>query len=172
MSASQITRRSALTALAGMLAAPTLAHALGGPAATRFRAIVVDVGPMRAKGDMITADWIAQDLPGLLRKSFAANLAPGDRNAPVLLARVDLVTLGIPGSGGGGIFAGNTAIDYIQGAGIVGGRGGAVYPLLSSLQSYPQMPDPTGFQGRQRVDNLAASFAQWLPGQMGLQNAG
>lgn len=167
MDASLICRRSALTALAGLFVAPWLARAQGA-APTRFSAIVVDVGPMRAKGDTITADWIASALPGYLRQSFAPYLAPGDRRAPVLHARIDLVELGVIGSAGGALgFSG--AVDWIQGAGVVGGRDGTVYPLTSAVQAHPNLVDATGAEGRQRVNTLAQSFAQWLPGQMGLR---
>ena len=121
------------------------------------------------RSDAISADWIAQELPGDLRKTFAAYLAPGDPRAPILLARVDLVTLGTEGSGGG--FNSTQAVDYIEGAGVVLGPNGrtiASYPLLSAVHAYPSDVDNNGVSGRTRVSNLALSFANWLPGKMGL----
>ncbi len=167
MDASLISRRSALTALAGLIVTRSLARAQGARPA-RFSAIIVDVGPLRAKGDTITADWIESVLPGMMRQSFAPYLAPGDRRAPVLRGRVDLVQLGSPGSSGGALI-GDAAVDWIEGAGVVGGRDGAVYPLTSAVQAHVEEPDATGQQGRLRINNLALAFAHWLPGQMGLR---
>ncbi len=53
----RIARRDALIALAGVLAFPSLAFAAEGVAAPRrFRAIQVDVAPLRSTGDTDTAD--------------------------------------------------------------------------------------------------------------------
>jgi hypothetical protein len=148
------------------------AVALGDSAAAlapHFRAIEVDVSGVRASGDSTSARWVAEELPADLRKTFAAHLSPGDRGAPILRARVDLVTLGANGSGGG--LNSTQAVDYIEGAGEVigpGGRAVASYPLLSAVHAYPGDIDANGVSGRVRVSNLALSFANWLPGKMGL----
>jgi hypothetical protein len=174
MSDKSLSRRAALAGLAAACAWPAVARAseAGGPG-TRFRAIEVDLRPARELGIGEVANWIAQDLPAALRKSFAAHLAPGDRNAPILRARIDSVTLGAPGSLSLGLAAqlGDDATDYIEGAGLVIGAGGreeASYPLLCSLNASTRAPDPEGVLARQRAANLALSFAQWLPGKMGL----
>ena len=97
-----ISRRSAIAALAAAVACPVLAYGEQSAASgLRFRAIKVDVSGVRESGDAISAEWLAQDLPEDLRKVFAPYLAPGDSRAPILLARIDLVTLGSEGSGGG-----------------------------------------------------------------------
>ena len=67
---------------------------------------------------------------------------------------------------------GNDATDGIEGAGVVlDGRGRVVgsYPLYSSVgaDSLPNSPYQTDIL-RRRVETLALSFAQWLPGKMGL----
>ena len=125
----------------------------------------------RESGDPISAEWVAHDLPEDLRKTFARYLAPGDARAPILLARIDLVTLGTEGSSGGGA-NGTQAVDYIQGAGIVLGPGGrqiAAYPFFTAVHAYPAEDSASGVSGRTRVSNLALSFANFLPGKMGLQ---
>jgi len=167
MDLSRISRRSVMAALAGAAAFP--AAAFGEQPALRFRAIEVDVTGVRESGDSTSADWVARVLPAFLNKSFASRLTPGDRHAPVLLARIDLVTLGTEGSSGG--FNSTQAVDYIKGAGVVIGAGGrtiASYPLESAVHAYPAEFSASGVTGHQRIDNLALSFAQWLPGQMGL----
>jgi hypothetical protein len=165
-----VTRRAALTALAALAAAPGMAWA--GPAAVRFSEIRIDVSPLRRNGDGDFADWAAAVLPGALRQAFAPYLAPGDRSAPILVVRIDQLFLGPQHSGG---FGGNPvldAIDGVEGEGIVMSRGGqqlASYPLYSAVgaDAYLNMPYQLDI-ARRRVETLARSFAQWLPGKMGL----
>jgi hypothetical protein len=125
---------------------------------------------VRRSGDNVSADRIARELPALLQRSLAGHLAPGDRSAPILRARVDSVTYGSYGSA---TTPGNPygAADYIEGAGVVIGPGGRViasYPITTSVIAHPDLLDVTGQSGRTQTSNLAASFAQWLPGKMGL----
>jgi hypothetical protein len=168
MNALLMSRRAAVATLAAAFAWPALARAEAAPASRPwFRSIEVDV-----RGDDAVADWVAQDLPAALRRSFGAHLAPGDRNAPILRARIDSVTLGASNSlstkNGG---ASDDTMDFIEGAGVVvdaNGREIASYPLLCSLRASTQMPDPAGVGARQRAMSLAQGFAQWLPGKMGL----
>lgn len=171
MNATFVSRRAALAAFAGAALAPAWARADNSAMAVQvFRAIEVDVQPTREMGSDILADWIAAELPALLRKSLGAHLNPADRNAPLLRARIDSITLGEDHSSGLGIPSQNVT-DYIEGAGVVVGAGGRViasYPLLCSLGASTQAPDPEGIITRQRVDNLAQSFAEWLPGKLGL----
>ncbi len=164
-----LTRRAALAALTAFALAPRAASAMA--VATRFREIRVDVSPLAGKDEADFGRWIAAVLPGYLRQTFAKYLAPGDRSAPVLIARVDLVTIGQSNMHGFGFMAFD-ATDSINGSGVVAdGRGRAIanFPLFSSLNvdSQPNSPYQTDIL-RRRVDTLALSFAQWLPGQMGL----
>ncbi len=165
-----LTRRAMLSTLVALASAPGIAMAAPLVAGPRFRDIRVDVSPLRANGSGVYADWVAAVLPAELRNSFAAYLAPGDRNAPTLVARVDEVFLGPPGSAFGNPAL--DAIDSIQGEGIVlGPRGGEVasYPLYGAVgaQTYLNMPYQEDIT-RRRVQTLALGFAQWLPGKMGL----
>ena len=165
------TRRAALSAIAALAVAPRAAGAA--PAATRFREIRVDVAPLAPKGEDEIGSWVAAVLPGYLSQTFAKYLAPGDRGAPVLVARIDLVIIGPPyqRSGANGPTAFDTT-DWIEGAGVVldaSGRTIGTYPLFSSIDVDSQQRSP--YQAeiiRRRVETLALSFAQWLPGQMGL----
>ncbi len=145
------------------------ARASPASAKNRFRAIEVDVNPLREGGDTDSADRLARELPPLLQKSFAALLAPGDRAAPVLRARIDFVTFGMQGSAGGP--HSTMAIDSIEGAAVVIGPGGrpiASYPLRCSLAVNVDLNDVAGEMGRLRVTNLEQAFAQWLPGKVGI----
>jgi hypothetical protein len=165
MAASAISRRAALATLAGVLAGPAFADAA---APWTFRAVEVDVSRLRRAGDTITADGLARELPSLLNESLGARLTPGDRRAPVLVARVDAVTYGPNTSGGH--HGGSDAIDFIEGAGVVVGGSGrevASYPLLSTSIAHPDPFDVTGEAARLRVANLARSFAYYLPGKIG-----
>jgi hypothetical protein len=165
-----LSRRKAIAWFAGSAVLPLLAGqgalAQSGP---RFRAIEVDVSGVRESGDVVSADRIARELPALLQTTFAGRLAPGDRRAPILRARIDFVTYGSNGSAGGP--DPTVAIDSIEGAGIVVGSGGrpiASYPLRATLVAHPDFLDNTGVSERVRTYNLAQSFAYWLPGKMGV----
>jgi len=165
----RMARRDALIALAGVLAFPSLAHAAEAVAAPRrFRAIQVDVAPLRRTGDTDTADYLARNLPALLNTAFAPYLAPGVSRAPILRARVDSVIYGPPGSITVGI--GQGAMDYITGAAVVvsGGRTVATYPISASVIAHINQLDQTGGNALQLMQNLASAYATWLPGQMGL----
>ncbi|HLJ70004.1 MAG TPA: hypothetical protein VKU03_01720 [Roseiarcus sp.] len=141
------------------------------PPNTHFKAIRVDVAPLLANSGEPTAGWMAQSLTGPLQAAFAAHLAPGDRAAPTLVVRIDNVFLGESGNGVAGFTGDVTARDNIQGAGVVVGPDGrtvAVYPLFSVLYNYTGGTNFEMGSYRRRIAELAQSFAQWLPGQMGL----
>lgn len=168
--------RAAVMALAAMgaIAASSVSGAETPPPlppGTHFKAIRVDVAPLLANSGEPTAGWMAQSLPGPLHAAFAARLAPGDRAAPTLVVRIDNVFLGESGNGVAGFAGEVTARDNIQGAGIVVGPDGrtvAVYPLFSVLYNYTGGTNFEMGSYRRRIAELAQSFAQWLPGQMGL----
>jgi hypothetical protein len=165
-----LTRRAALAALAVFAVAPRAAGA--GPAATLFREIRVDVSPLADKDEADYGSRIAAVLPGYLRQSFAKYLAPGNPGAAVLVARIDLVTIGPPFQRSNDAQPQSDTTDSINGAGVVlDGRGQAIatYPLFSAMTASSETNSP--YQEdiiRRRVETLALSFAQWLPGQMGL----
>ena len=159
-----LTRRALPAALAG--AAVLLARASKAATGETFRAIEVDVAPLRASGDTITARWLSEDLPDLLRRAFADHLAPSDRNAPVLVARIDSVSYGTAGSAMEMMTSTN---DFIEGAAVVrsGGRTQATYPLTTSVGVGAALIDAEN-GGELRALALAGVFARWLPSQMGL----
>jgi hypothetical protein len=166
-----MTRRAVLSALTALAAAaPGLARAAA-PAGTRFRDIKIDLAPLVAAGRDDFVAWITPVLTSGLHQSFARYLSPGDRNAPMLVVRIDQVIIGPYHSGGFGNPA-MDAIDGIQGAGVIvapGGREIASYPLYSAIGANTYLNQP--YQEditRRRVQMVALSFAQWLPGQMGL----
>jgi hypothetical protein len=170
MSDAWLTRRAAAASLASLAALAILpARAQPRPAPiSRFRAIQIDLAPLRSSGDRASADVLAKELPGFLAHYFAPYLAPADRRAPILRARIDSVSYGVEGSVSGPF---NTTMDYIDGAAVVVGAGGrpvATYPITSSVIAHPDLTDVTGWSARQRMINLAQSYAQWLPGKMGL----
>ena len=143
MSPTGLTRRAALGAL---LAAPSLALA---------RSPRVDVSPLRRNGDNTDADFLEAALPGYLARAFG----PG-RDVRV---RIDSVYYGPPGSTGQQ--SNNGAIDTIEGVGWLDGREAQ---LTCSVVATVSFPDIGGYGARMRQDTLARSFAQWLPGRLGL----
>lgn len=165
-----VTRRAALAAVAAFAAAPGIV--LAEPSGGRFSSIRIDLSPLRQSGDGDFADWVAAVLPAALHQSFAPYLAPGDRGAPSLLVRIDQVIIGPSHSGGFGGSPVQDAIDGVEGVGIVvspRGQEVASYPLYSAVgaDTYINMPYQLDIT-RRRVETVARSFAQWLPGKMGL----
>jgi hypothetical protein len=156
-------RRAVLACLASITAFP--AAAVFAAPAQRFRAIEVDVSPLRATGDTITAQWLAKDLPELLNQAFANYLAPGDRGAPVLVARIDSVSYGTSGSA---MQSTISTHDFIEGAAVVGSGGRKqTYPLSTFTDvGAPLITTPNG--GELRALALAQVFASYLPRQIGL----
>jgi hypothetical protein len=144
------------------------------PEAVRFKAIRIDYAPLRENGSGVYADWLAQELPAALDKAFASRLAPGDRKAPTLVVRVDLVTLGPPGmlTGMGGAPRLNDTEDDIEGAASVvdaGGRTISSTPMRSTAMADTRLPPPMMEQvNHDRVVMLGRVFADWLPKEMGL----
>jgi hypothetical protein len=163
----QLTRRAALAAL-GFAAAATAAKAQS--AGFRFREIRVDVSPLHALNQDDEAAWVAAVLPGYLRQTFAKYLAPGDRSADVLVARIDDVSLGEGGESG--VPMGEDTRDEIEGVGLVldaRGRQIQSYPLLASIWANSEQISPYRTDiDRRRAETLALGFAQWLPGKMGM----
>jgi hypothetical protein len=166
-------RRAAILVLGASLAfgalAPIGASSAWAQAQTKFRAIKVDVSALPGKGLGPEAAWLEQDLPGPLRAAFAGRLAPRDVAAPTLVVRIDTVIIGESGDAGGP-FGATAARDQIEGAGVVvapNGRPIATYPLFTTLRAFTGGSARETDSVRGRVAELANSFAQWLPGQMG-----
>ena len=138
----------------------------------RFRAIRVDVSPIRASMGDPTAAWVERALPGALAQSLAPYMAPGDRNGATLVARIDYLYLG-PSSGGPGFGSFNQTQDTIVGSLIViGPRGGVVEKIpLRAIDSYFPMAVDQALVERAlhgRVVALAQAFAGWAPRELGL----
>ena len=168
----QWTRRAALAALATATAAAVVTGADAQPNGLRFREIRVDVSPLREKVQDQEGAWVAAVLPGYLRQTFAKYLAPGDRSAGVLVARIDDVSIGTQGMNSSPFRLAADTRDQIEGAGLVlDARGRLVqsYPLYASIPAYSQGSSPYRTDiDRRRAETLALGFAQWLPGKMGL----
>ena len=170
---SALTRRAALAALGGALALPPVVvrSAMAQPG-LRIRAIKVDVSPIRASMGDPTAAWVEEALPGALAQALAPYVAPGDRSAATLVARIDYLYLG-PSSGGGGGFGGfRRTQDTINGTLVLRGPRGIVanVPLRAISTYFPMAVDQAlverALQGR--VTALAQAFAGWAPRELGL----
>jgi hypothetical protein len=171
MSAFPLSRRAALAVL-GTLALPAMVEmrsALAQPG-LRFRAIKVDASPIRASMGDPTAAWVEEALPGALAQALAPYMAPGDRNAATLVARIDYLYLG-QSSGGPGFF--HQTQDTINGTLLVKGpRGGVLASVpLRAISSYFPMAVDQALVERAlyyRVTALAQVFAGWVPKELGL----
>ena len=160
-----VSRRGALAAILSVVAAPPMLTSEAFAASRyRFRAIEVDVAPLRRTGHTVIADWLSADLPGELRRSFARHLAPADRNASILRVRIDIVTFGRVRR------ERQRARDEIEGVALVIGAGGrriASYPLRASVIAQVALRGPMT-PSRSRTAGLANAFAGRLPGAMRL----
>jgi hypothetical protein len=151
---SVISRRAVLgILLAGAPLAALAAHrrSVEGAGSPRIR---VDVSPLRRSGDNTDADYFEDALPTFLSQSFG----PGHD----VRVRIDDVSYGSPGSNGQS--NGTGAVDSIEGVGWVDGH---EVPLACNIQATVYQPDVGGYGARLRQYNLAQSFAQWLPRQLG-----
>jgi len=162
-----LTRRAALTALGAMAFVPAAALAQG---PLRFRAVKVDVGPLRESAGDPTAAWMAESLAPALERALGPYLTPGDRNGATLTARIGLVYLG---PSGGGMAGWGRGQDTIAGDLVVRGpRGGVVSetPLRAITTYLPNAVNQTLIVqwNRARIDALAQAFAGWVPRQLGL----
>jgi hypothetical protein len=162
-----MTRRAALTTLGALGFAPAAALAQG---PFRFRAVHVDVAPLRASVGDPTAAWVAQSLTPALAQALWPYLAPGDRNAATLTARIGYLYLG---PSNGGTRPRGRGQDTISGDLIVRGpRGGVVSETsLRAITTYlPNMVNQTLIVqwNRSRIDALSQAFAGWVPRQLGL----
>ena len=171
MSAFLLTRRAALAAL-GAFAVPSavaVRSALAQPS-VRFREIVVDVSPLRARIGDPTAAWVQKELPGALAQALASYMAPGDRHGAILVARIDDLYLG-PNSGGTGPWGASQ--DTINGTLLVRGAHGGIAadaPIRAITYYHPMAVDqPLRVESNYwRVVALAQAFAGWAPRELGL----
>ncbi|HEX9168241.1 MAG TPA: hypothetical protein VF886_04835 [Roseiarcus sp.] len=171
MPISAVTRRAAIQNLGAfaLLSAGAAGRALADPA-VRFREIRVDVSPLRASAGDPTADWVEQALPEDLTRALSAYLAPAQRSAAILLARIQDVNFGQSGGRGG---ASGASQDSMQGVLIVGGPLAGVAPQtpLRAIAAYsPSAADQAlveeAYHGR--VVALAQAFAGRARGELGL----
>jgi hypothetical protein len=174
MSGLHFTRRAVLAGLASAAALGPAQRALAEPApdGLRFRDIRLDLSPLHGKDEDEEAAWVAAKLPVDLKQTLGAHFAPGDRGAGVLLVRIDNVLLGNPYTRMGFGFMATDTTDSIDGeARALDARGRVIgtYPLFCAVgaDSREGLPDQQDIR-RWRVETLALSFAQWLPGKMGL----
>ncbi len=115
-------RRSLLLAFgAAALGATGVSTSRAATPFTRIRAVKIDTKPLAANGDTFSAAVIAETAPAWVPQYFGPYLAPGDSSAPTLTIRYSLISFGIPGSANSP--NGNGAMDYVEGEGVLIGRG-------------------------------------------------
>lgn len=168
MVASAVTRRGALGVLGVGLSTTLAAPGARAQSGLRFRDIVVNVEPLRARFGDPTAAWMQQALREALPRALGPHLAPGDRNAAILEVRIDWIYFG-PSSGAVG--PGGSSQDTIIGSFIVRGpRGGSQIPLRAISFYYPSGPDQALVEQAYywRTVALAQVFAGWAPRELGI----
>lgn len=167
--AGALTRRALLIGGCGLVAsAPAFAE--GTANVTRLSGLRVDVDPLLAIGGRGSAQVVARVLPGKLATEFADHLATGDRRAPVLVARVDRLSLSAYADAQSVGFSAFGTMDSMEGAGVIlaGRQTLSTTPLRVTL--------PAGYSGayylpdidERRIVSLCESFASWLRREMNL----
>lgn len=158
---------SIFPAAALALSAPSRPLDAGQLPSLRFRAIVVDTGPMAAKGVRAFAELMRQSLGPALARTFADRLAPGDSRAPVLRVVIDSAEFASDVGSDIGSFDAN---DYLEGAGlIVSGKNLiASYPVLSALGVTNPYRSYSEESHLLRAQLLAEHFAYWLRRGIGI----
>jgi hypothetical protein len=165
-----LTRRAALIALGagaafGLAACNTTQTAAVQPQAAqsglRIGAIEVNTAPLLAQSGNPTAQWVQQQLPGLLAQDLAASMAPGDPSAATLRVRIDSIYLG-----GGG----PADPDTMKGVATLSGSATRQTKLRATSTYIPSPVDQTLVEQalHGRVSELSQSFAYWLKRKMGL----
>ena len=136
--------------------------------ALRFHAIVVDTGPMAAKGARAFADLMHRSLVPALAKTFADRMALGDARAPVLRVVIESAEFASDVGADGDPSSDN---DYLEGAGLVtGGKSQVVaaYPILSALGVTNPSRSDSEAGHILRAQLLAEHFSYWLRRRIGV----
>jgi hypothetical protein len=157
--AMSLTRRACLASLTGLVVAATPAFAQ----ATTFRAVGVDIGPLKSRGLGPYADFVGERLQAAMAASFAGRI---DRRASqTLVARVDTVLLA-PDMGEFDAFG--SPSDYMQGELLImSGRALASrQPLVVSRSAALNRNIGLGDTERVRTAALASLFAAWAVRQV------
>jgi hypothetical protein len=141
-----------------------------GPAPVTFRAVQVDIGPLRSSVGDPTAAWVANAMPAALVQALGPHYTPGDRNGATLIVRPATIYL-CPSSGGPGAWGSCT--DTIEGDLVVKGpRGGVISetPLRAITSYFPKPVDQALVveSNKNRIELLSQAFAGWVPRQLGL----
>lgn len=164
-------RETAVVVLALVCLAPAQGIA---QADSRFAGIMVDVGPLRAKGLGPYADRVGASLRTELNRAFADRLgspsrttAGERRGAPRLVVRVTAISLRDYAGGEGRAFGSGSAMnnDYLEGEALVLDPRGSVVAQVPQLSAVPASSggawyDPASES--RRLDALTAHFAGWL----------
>jgi hypothetical protein len=169
-----LSRRALMTGAAALALAATPAGAQSVAAAvapgSRFASIVVDVGPLYARGLGPYADFIRSSLSAELQRAFADRIGPGPR----LVVRITGVSLN-PFVGGGSSSrrgrggGGGADSDYLEGEALVVGPRGEILARHPQLSATPASMggawyDPASEQ--KRTAFLAYHYAAWLRRQI------
>lgn len=153
--------------IAGAAAVAVVPSARAQAQAARFSALRVNAAPLAARGAAGAAALIERIMPEKLRIVFGDIVAPGARGLPVLVARIDTLSLiGLADTRPGTLYS--MQQDTMSGAGLVvaGRTVTAVTPLHVNL--------PPGYSGTwylpdidtRRIDSLCYQFAYWLRREM------
>ena len=152
-----------MAGLAASVAAEGAALAQAAP--PRFSAVLVDIGPLQAKGLGPFADYVRSALQAELGKAYADRLG-GGRGAPRLVVRIDGISMpAYVGREGSRSFGGGISNDYLEGEALVVAASGQILTRHPQLSALPSNSGGAWYDERseqRRVVALAAHYAGWL----------
>ena len=145
----------ALSALALCIAVAVSSQGALAGSGPSFRAVHVDVEPLRANAGDPTATWVAQDLSQELAQALSGRMA---RDGAPLTVRIDYLTLG-PQTGE--MLHAGASLDNIQGVAVINGQ---ETPIRATNSYYSNPVDQTMIErsNRDRVAQLTQALAYWI----------
>lgn len=162
-----ISRRTALASLASLVMADDAFARTG----VRVSAVRVNVSALRASGAHIFADWVAESLPGELRRSLARHWAAG--GGETVVAQIDAIQVGVivaRGSMNRGRGGSNSRTDSIDGTVSLLDASGRRIRHAHLFTTRPANSSGTITEHARRLSivGLCERFAHWTPGRLGL----
>ena len=163
MGRSMLDRRAIVAGLAAVAASGSVV--MSQAEQSRFAAVLVDIGPLQAKGLGPFADYVRSALQAELGKAYADRLG-GGRGAPRLVVRIDGISMpAYVGREGGRSFGGGISNDYLEGEALVVAPNGQILTRHPQLSALPSNSGGAWYDERseqRRVVALAAHYAGWL----------
>lgn len=132
-----------------------------------YKAVVVDVSVLHAKGLGLYADRVQAAMAGSAARIFAGLVHPDDRNAPTLVLQITAIQFTEPMADWKG--ASGQTTDYMEGAGVIVSGNNVIerVPMMGGFTSHwsPQVLSPP--DNPYRLQALCDFWAGWMRKKLG-----